>query len=209
MNESPYTKADWRNILTARRVALSPDVRLSAETAIRDRLFSLPAWKHARVILGYMSIRGEIDLAPVWQRARSEDKTYALPVTTSGCDKGRMVFRAMPEYEPTALSVGRFGIAEPPDHPRYPVLSPASLVDALILVPGLGFDRDGYRIGYGGGYYDRFLDALTTAGIPHSTVGLCFADCLTDTLPHETHDRAVSRIVSEHGVIFPLSSPRS
>ncbi len=190
-------KSAIRRALSARRDALVPDERRRITASVCERLFALPAWRNARVIGGYMSTRGELDLLPIWQEAVRAGKTYALPVTVSGTDAGRMIFRATPGFCLDALAPGRFGIAEPPVGPDFPILPPAALNGALILVPGLGFDDDGYRIGYGGGYYDRFLDALTRDGITVCTVGLCPAVCRVPRLPREAHDRRVDVVLTE------------
>ncbi len=191
-------RAAVRHMLTARRNALAPDERLRVETTVRDRLFALPAWREARLVCGYMPIRGELDLLPVWREAVRLGKTYALPVTLGGAADGRMLFRSTPGFCPAAPVPGRFGIAEPPDTPDFSSLSPTELDGALILVPGLGFDDDGFRIGYGGGYYDRFLSALARDGVTVCTVGLCPAVCRVTRLPRAAHDRRVDVVLSDH-----------
>ncbi len=190
-------KAALRRRLEARRQALSPADRARIEAAVYAQLFRLPAWHAAPVIGGYVAARGELDLSPVWRAAIEAGKTYALPVTETGAREGRMRFRGLSTYCPASLVPGRFGIAEPPDHPACPPLAPADLEGALILVPGLGFDADGYRIGYGGGYYDRFLHSLADAGIHVTTVALTPAVCRIDRLPREPHDCAVDIILDE------------
>ncbi len=190
-------KAALRTELRACRTAIAPPDRAAWEMAIQKKLFDLPAWRNARLVCGYMSTRGEIDLLPVWREAACVGKTYALPVTLTGADGGDMLFRATPAFEPASLVAGRFGIAEPPDAPHFPALTPAELDGALILVPGLGFDRDGYRIGYGGGYYDRYLTVLRRAGVSVTAVGLCFSVCRRPTLPREAHDHAVDFVIDE------------
>ena len=190
-------KSVLRRELSAARDAISPVERASAGAAVYARLFAHPAFQAASVVCGYMSIRGELDLLPVWAEAVRCGKTYALPVTLTGTQEGQMIFRATPGFCPERLTPGRFGIAEPPAEADFPVLTPAALSGALILVPGLSFDADGYRIGYGGGYYDRFLNSLHKAAVPVHTVGLCFAACRRPRLPREVHDRAVETVIDE------------
>ncbi len=194
---TPSDKRAWRAALLARRTELPPATRAAAEAVLLARLVSLPAWQQAPVICGYAATQGELDLTPVWQAAVAAGKTYALPVTVSGAREGRMVFRALHTFSPDALTPGRYGIAEPPATRDFPLLPASSLHDALLLVPGLGFDREGYRLGYGGGYYDRFLDGLAAAHVPVMTVGLCFSACRVDRLPREAHDRAVDIVIDE------------
>ena len=167
---------------------------MEAEAAIREKLLSLPAWREASLICGYVSMRGEIDTAPIWAEAVRGGKGYALPVTVTGPREGRMIFRRMAGYSPESLVPARFGILEP--HETCPALSTEDFAGAVILVPGLAFDREGFRLGYGGGYYDRFLAALREARIPVTTVGLVFAQCLGETLPRGVYDLPVDRVIS-------------
>ena len=160
-----------------------------------ERLFSLPAWREAPLICGYMSMRSEIGMIPVWERAIAEGKGYALPVTLTGATEGRMIFRRMAGFTPHELSPARFGVYEPSD--LCPALSTKDYANALILVPGLAFDDFGYRLGYGGGYYDRFLMNLQAAGADVTTVGLAFSVCRLTELPREAHDIPVHFIVDE------------
>ncbi len=191
-----FDKPSLRRILAARRHALTPDERADMEDALLTRLLRLPAWAHAPVICGYMSTRGEPETRPIWQAATAAGKTFALPRTLTDAADGRMQFRATPGFCPERLLSGRFGISEPPDESDFPVLSPEALRGALILVPGLGFDDEGFRVGFGGGYYDRFLDTLLDAAIPVHTVGLCPSVCRVKRLPREAHDRPVEVVLS-------------
>ena len=195
--EHPTDKSALRAALSARRDALTPAERACISRIVTDRLLALPAYRKADVVCGYMSARGELDLLPLWQAVSAAGKTFALPVTVTGAAEGRMVFRSTPDFCPERLASARFGISEPPDHPDFPVLSPEDLHGAIMVVPGLGFDRDGYRVGYGGGYYDRYLAGLRDRGIPIFTVGLCPAACRVDKLPREAHDLAVDVVIDE------------
>lgn len=170
-------------------------------------LTSLPAWRNAPVVCGFMSTRHEPAMNPIWEAAVRADKTYALPVTLTGSGQGQMLFRATPGYHPAALTPGRYGIAEPPATPDYPVLEYHQLAGALLLIPGLGFDHRGFRLGYGGGYYDRYLAALDAAGVRVTTLGLCFSVCRLPALPHQPHDYAVDLILDERSVTVTHAHP--
>jgi 5-formyltetrahydrofolate cyclo-ligase len=194
-------KADLRRRYSELRQAIPPAERASAEAAIREGLFSLPAWQNAPLILGYMSIRGELDTTPIWARAVSEGKGYALPVTLTGTAKGEMLFRRTPGFAPEELIPARFGVSEPAED--CPALTLRELEGSLILIPGLVFDDRGYRLGYGGGYYDRFLSELRAAGVSFTTAGLVFHICRTDHIPHEAHDIPVDIILDERRILHP------
>lgn len=197
-------KATLRRYFIHLRNGLPPDGRKAAETAICERLFSLPAWRDAPVVCGYMSVRGELNTAPILRRATAEGKTVALPVTVTGADEGRMVFRTLPNGDLSRLTPSRFGIPEPDG--SCPVLAGSDFTRALILVPALAFDNQGYRLGYGGGYYDRFLEGLSCEGIPHTAVGLAFSVCRTEALPREAHDIPVHIILDERSETIPHGS---
>ena len=109
-----------------------------------------------------------------------------------------MVFRALPNGDFDRLTPARFGIPEPDE--SCPALSHADLTNALILVPALAFDEAGYRLGWGGGYYDRFLDNLREADIPVATVGLVFSACRAELLPREDHDIPVHTVIDERRI---------
>ena len=197
-------KATLRRHFTRLRNELTPAERKAAEASIYEKLFDLPAWRDAPVICGYISVRGELDTLPILQRAVAEGKTVALPVTVTGATEGRMVFRALRGGDLTRLTPARFGIPEPDGF--CPALTDRDLTNALMLVPALAFDGEGYRLGYGGGYYDRFLEGLTSAGIPITAVGLTFSVCRAPALPREPHDRPVDIIIDERSVTIPHGS---
>lgn len=192
-------KATLRARLSELRRAVSTKQRDTAQHAIFTSLLSLEAWQRASLVAGYVSVRGELDLTPVWQAAVRTGKGYALPCSVTDAVEGRMIFRRMAGFAPKALAPARFGIPEPLD--TAPMLLWEDWTDALIIVPGLAFDDLGFRIGYGGGYYDRFLAELRARGIRHTTVGLVFATCHLLALPHEPHDIPVDIIVDERRII--------
>lgn len=194
-------KTTLRRHFSDLRGDLTPDAREAAEAAIRERLFALPAWRDAPVICGYISVRGELNTDPILRRAAAEGKTVALPVTVTGADEGRMIFRALPEGDFSRLAPARFGIPEPDG--SCPVLAGSDFSRALILVPALAFDGEGYRLGYGGGYYDRFLSFLRESAIPHTAVGLAYSVCRAAALPRAAHDIPVHIILDERSMTIP------
>ena len=92
------------------------------------------------------------------------------------------------------LERSSFGVEEPPADPAREV-TPRDFHTPVALVPGLAFDREGYRLGYGGGFYDTFLPTF-----PGTSMGLCRAAQLADHLPHEDYDMPVDEVVTEHGL---------
>ena len=189
-----------RSSLLARRGEIDPADMATFVDSMVTQLKELPAFREARVICGYASVRGEPDLDPLWRAAAAAGKRYALPAVSAKA--GEMVFRALPGYCPARLARGRFGIPEPPTAADCPPLALSDLRHAVMVVPALSFDRDGYRLGYGGGYYDRLISAARSAEISLFTVGLCPTCLMSDTLPREAHDLAVDYLIDERSVTF-------
>lgn len=191
-------KIALRRHFSTLRSGLPAQERSFAEAAIRDKLFALPVWKNAPLVCGYVSIGSEMHMDPIWKRAVSDGKAYALPVTVTGAQEGQMIFRRLSGYAPHELTSARFGLSEPIE--PCPALTERELAGALILVPGLAFDAQGYRIGYGGGYYDRFLTQMAKANMPVTTIGLTFSVCHTAHLPRESHDIPVDYVIDERRI---------
>ena len=178
-------KAALRKELLARRNSL-PD-REEKSRAIRRAVLALEAWAAAGTILLYLSAGSEPDTWDLLDQAWKQGKAVCAPRCLDG--QGRMAFYRMPS--PEALVPGRFGLWEPLQE-RCPLLT--EWEGALCLVPGIAFDREGFRLGYGKGYYDRFLGSR-----PVEAVGVCFEGLLLPRLPRGPFDRQVARLVTEAG----------
>lgn len=178
-------KQSLRRQCKALRSGLGDEARQRASRMIGLHLASWEVFQRSEVILAYMPIRSEVDLRPLL--AEFPEKRWLLPRILPE-EEGRMVFQP---YDPAQLVQHPFGMAEPAPHlPQVP----AEEIQ-LVLAPGLAFDRSGWRLGYGGGYYDRFLRNFR--GI---SVGVVFRALLLDSLPHGEYDVPVGWIVSEEGL---------
>lgn len=158
--------------------------------AIIDHLAGWPALQEAQRVVFFHPFRDEVNLLPM--AARFPEKFWYLPRTHSDA----MTFH---QYRPDdPLTPGKYGILEPGESmPEYT----APQADDLILVPGVLFDREGYRLGYGKGYYDRFLSALRTQENDIVVAGIIAADFIVDTLPREEWDIPVRWLASEKGIL--------
>ena len=144
-------------------------------------------YKNADKIFAYWSVSSEVETYSIISMALTDGKKVALPKCSD--KEGNMKF-----YYITSLSDlidGMYGIKEPPTDR----LADDFTADSLCLVPALSFDKDGYRLGYGKGYYDRFLSAFT--GV---TIGLCYEECLIETLPKDRYDKNVNYIVTNEKI---------
>lgn len=142
-------KQELRKSLSSRRLELSADEQQNASLNILARAQEVLSIPQGLVISGYVPIRAEIDIVPVLDCYRQHGHTIALPLVTGS---GRpLMFREWKLEDP--LKPGAFGVSTPED-------SAPELVPDILFVPLLAFDAKGYRLGYGGGYYDRTLRAL-------------------------------------------------
>jgi 5-formyltetrahydrofolate cyclo-ligase len=149
-----------RTRLREAREKLGAAERINAAQSVLTSLEQLPEFLVDRRIAGYWAVRGEVPLNLVYARTRSREQTYHLPVLT---EKKSLVFA--PWENGDAVAVNRYGISEP---------SVASNVETdsleLVLVPLLGFDRSGNRLGSGAGYYDRTFSFLKANARPAQPV---------------------------------------
>ena len=172
------------------RDELGEETRQHASQSICDWIESYPVFQRSSVILAYMPMRGEVDLTSLMER--QPQKCWALPLIIPAEDH-RLAFHP---YDSSRLIRHPFGMAEPAaDMP----IIPSSEVQ-LALIPGLAFDRLGRRLGYGGGYFDRFLRNFTGVSL-----GVIFQALLFDQLPCGEHDMPVQWIVTEAGLHQPTN----
>jgi 5-formyltetrahydrofolate cyclo-ligase len=179
-------KSQLRKECRAIRKALGEDVRAQASRAICEHLESWSLFQQSRTILVYMPVQFEADLTPLL--SRHPRKRWVLPRIIPE-ENHRMDFRP---YDVNRLVQHRFGMLEPASDST--VIAEEEI--ELTLVPGLAYDRLGYRLGYGGGYYDRFLSRF--GGV---SAGIIFHTLLLDSIPHDAHDVPVQWIVTERELI--------
>lgn len=181
------SKRALRREVIGRRDAMPERRRAAASVAIAERVTALPEAASARSTMAFWSFGSEIDTAPLIERLVSAGKTVVLP-RIEGADIVPVTFA--PGEPVTETS---FGAMEPADGR---VLDPSE-VD-LVIVPGVAFDRSGNRLGFGAGYYDRFLPR-TAEGTP--AIAIAFAIQVVPEVPTGAMDRRVDAIVTEAEVI--------
>lgn len=193
--DSHSLKQQLRRELKARRNALAPEEVAQKSEAIAQN------WKlhflneKIRTLHVFMSMleRKEVDTVPLRQlaeRARPEIK-LVVPVVDELTDSLRHVW-VSPEVE---LVKSRFGVPEPRGEVK--MVSPDEIDQ--VIVPLLGWDRKGTRLGYGKGHYDRFLASVRPECLK---IGVGFACCECDSLPAEGHDVKLDGMITENGVIL-------
>jgi len=184
---SIMAKIRLRQAMLARRKQLDAGIYCNLSDRIQQKLIDESCFQQARSLALYSPINNEVQTEALLVTALRDGKQVYYP---------RVAGEQLQFCQVTSsadLAPGTFGVAEP-------VAQQDSIAEHLdlIIVPGVAFDRDGYRLGYGKGFYDREL-----ARVPKVTrsVGLCFEFQLCPELPHEAHDRPVSLVVTEKRII--------
>ncbi len=191
-NLRPYpagAKAALRKTILAERRQLSAAEVAKRSRRITEHLLADPFYQKARVLMAYAPCNNEVDLCQLIQTALAEGKQVALPLSL--WEKRQLLPVPVTKY-PEDLTPGCCGILEPQlKVPPFPL----EKLD-LVLVPGVAFDVNGYRLGYGQGFYDRFLrDLKPGTGI----VGAAFSFQIVASVYPEAHDFALPCLVSENG----------
>lgn len=179
-------KKKLRQQFLKKRDSLSWDVLEEKSRSITRRLEADIHYQRAATILFYVSFRSEVQTLSAIKKALIIGKQVLVPIS----DPKNRSLRISRIKSLQELQKGTYGIQEPAPEFYRPV--PSQEVD-LVLVPGAVFDYDGYRIGYGGGYYDNLLAGLQSA-LP---LGLAFEMQLIERLPREDHDRPVEKLITE------------
>ena len=171
-----------KKMLQLRDQLPSKEISEKSET-ISKKLFELSGIKDAKTIAFYISKGSEVDTIKMIEQARTKRKKILVPVTN---DEIELV-----EFTSFAdLAQGQFGVLEPKTKIK------SKCVPDVIIIPGLAFDLDLHRLGYGKGYYDRVLKKLSSF-----RVGLCYDFQLIDTIPKHEYDERVNCVVSESRIL--------
>ncbi len=178
-------KRSIRSDLLARRKHLAAETCLSHSLQIQQRLLQSVEFQSATAIALYSPVLNEVFTEQLFRTAYAAGKVIAYP-RVRGADLEFVRVAKAADLVP-----GTFGVLEPTGDQ---LLSPAAL--DLVVVPGVGFDRQGGRLGYGKGFYDR---GLHSSQRPGSLVGLCFELQLLERLPAESHDVHMDIIITEKG----------
>ena len=180
-------KRALRDRVRAVRDALTPEERARRSDAAATNLFALPEMNGASTVMTFWSFGSEVDTGLTIRRLADEGRRVVLPRV-----EGRTIVAVT--YRPgDPVTEASFGAMEPTEKD----VVPPEAID-VVVAPGLAFDRLGYRVGYGGGFYDRFLRRTRPDAV---TVGLCFAVQVVDEVPHRRGDRPMALVVTDEGVI--------
>ena len=191
-------KKSLRVLLLAKRDSISKESKKIKDDAIRKRLFSLEYFKESRTILFYASFRSEADTIKAIQNTLKLKKRVALPVV----DTEHKQLKLYEIHDISELSAGYMGIPEPV---AARALNMSLNEIDIEIIPGIGFDLNGNRLGYGAGYYDKLLShkskRLSKTKGRITTIALAFEEQIAGKIPSEPHDIRVDLIVTEKRLI--------
>ena len=176
-------KSELRKQILQEMKALPLEQKQFIDQALTERLLQHPFYQEAEVIATYLSFSHEFQTQELIEQTLKDGKKVLIPKTYP---KGRMDFVV---YNPQQLVKTSFGLLEPQGDLE---VVDASQID-LIHVPGLAFTTEGYRIGYGGGYYDRYLEHF-----PGHTLSTVYPCQIQDFIP-ENHDIPVQEVLIDEG----------
>ena len=183
-------KSDLREQCLKERRAMLPDLKAEYDKKICENIINSVSYKYYDTLLLYAALYDEPDLSYLATRALSDGKRVAYP----RCIKGsrEMTFHFV--SDPSELIPGAYGINEPgEDLPVFDTEAPSC---SVCFIPAVAADRNGYRIGYGGGYYDRFL-----SGFHGTAAAVTFSEFLLDNVPHGKYDLQADFTVTEGGIL--------
>ena len=188
-------KTELREQFLLRRAALAAEEKALRDRKICDAVLASASFRFADTLLAFCPRKNEVDILPVLQEALHTGKRLALP----RCE-GEHLMRYHYVTSLDSLTPGSYGILEP--DAEAPLYESSGDCSALCLVPGVVFDRFGYRIGYGGGYYDRFLHSFRG-----SVAGIVYRDFILPSLPFGRFDLPLPVMITDAGIVCAKNLP--
>lgn len=170
-------KKTLRNFIVDKRKKLETEYIHEYSKELSKKLFEMDIYKNAQIIMSYVSIHGEIETQYINRRILSQGKTLLLPKTYK-----EGIMKAFEVRDLSELAKNSFGLHEPNETKEF--------LPDLVIVPGVAFDKKGNRLGFGGGFYDKYLQGKTL-----KTIALCYEFQVVEILPKEEHDIPVNEII--------------
>jgi 5-formyltetrahydrofolate cyclo-ligase len=186
-------KIAMRHELKTRLMQISREQCVQKSKQLCEHVVGSKAYREAAVVMAFLSLPHEVDTTPIILHAWQCGKTVAVPKVS--WEQRHMIPVELTSLE-TGLQADKMGLRNPVN--GTPV--PHEEID-LVLTPGLGFDREGNRLGRGGAYYDRFF---STHKLKALRWGIAFSEQLCDAVAHDDNDVPVHAVVTEHGILTCL-----
>lgn len=178
-------KKALRAEIKAKKRAMTEEQIAATSEALARQFYAHPAYQNAKSIFGYLSYNQEVRTMPMLEQAQRDGKRVAVPKVIGD----RMIFIWLDDL--SRIELGYCNIPEPIDN------GPEAVDEtALVMMPGLAFDPTGRRCGYGGGFYDRYLEEHPD----HPTLAMCYGFQMFDHLDTDPHDIPVNYVLSQEVV---------
>ena len=184
IKEIDLLKKEQRSILSSSRKVLKKKININGDYF--KRLLRCSWFNNSKIIASFISINSEISTLSLNNFIKNCDKILCLPVIEKR-NNGRLVFKSYQKGDD--LVIGKFNIKEP--------IKSKVLLPDIIFTPCLGFDLSGFRLGYGGGYYDKTIDSFNRNGHMFTTVGFAYDNQKVDSIIHDTYDQRLDFILTE------------
>mgnify|MGYP003312767262 CR=1 FL=1 len=178
------TKEELRKTFREQRNSLTDKTKKSQ--MITKNIISSPIFQKASVVMLYRSAKGEVETDVLWQICKEQGKTCVFPKCVSKTEMIAVLAESEEDF-----SVSGFGILEPTSDEAFQ----KEQID-LIIVPALAFDRNHYRMGYGGGYYDRYLSVHRCC----KTIAVCYNFQIMPMVPTDEHDVKPDMIITNDNI---------
>lgn len=185
-------KKEFRKKVISERKKQNPDIINSNSQLIFQNLLKLDEIKKAKTVMAYLDFNNEVKTESIINYLLSKKQKVVVPISI--VEERKLFLSEIKDIE-TEVSIGTYGIREPKSEFIRPINSQD--ID-IVIVPAVAYDTNGYRLGYGGGYYDRFLDSLRDDCI---TIGIAFEIQIFDEVPKEDHDAQLDYIITEKRII--------
>lgn len=187
-------KKEFRSKVISNRKNQNPDFIFKNSSIIVEKLLSMDCVKNAKNIMLYLDFNNEVQTDELINKLISLGKIVSSPITIV---KERKLIPCQIKDLKNDIQIGAYGIREPKKESSNEIN--ISDID-LVIVPAVAYDMKCYRLGYGGGFYDRFLENLREYTI---TIGIAFDIQIFDEVPKEPHDAQLDYIVTETRILTP------
>ncbi|MEG0856096.1 MAG: 5-formyltetrahydrofolate cyclo-ligase [Terrisporobacter sp.] len=187
-------KKEFRKKVISLRKEKSFDFIKHNSDIITDKLLEMNCVKNAHTIMLYLDFNNEVSTDNLIDKLISQDKIVSSPITLK--EERKLIPSQITDLK-NGIQYGAYNIREP--KPECSPEIPIKKLD-LVIVPAVAYDEDCYRLGYGGGFYDRFLENLREDAI---TIGIAFDLQIFPAVPKESHDAQLDYIVTESRILTP------
>ena len=184
-----------RKDILQKRMSFSKDEVNKKSLVIMETITDMEQYRNSCVIMSYVDFRNEVVTSGFIKKSLMDGKRIVVPVMVNSGEKNRRILASEIFSLENDLEVGNFGILQPKKE-CLRISEPNEI--ELIILPGVAFDLNKNRIGYGAGYYDRFLQLVKPCCIK---IGVCFEVQMVDSVPVEGHDIPLDIIVTEDRII--------